>query len=169
MVSEALGPRPTLVSYLSSNALCGPALPDHQICNIAHSLLWFDTTSSAGNACPSSSKPIYSLCFSSILASSLRNVPKPLHNPTVFFSWDPILFCFYCSSFVLFCFSMHSVLCLSLPDSQECQLLKYRHPSPLFKAFLYPHQYFTWVFANSLNKWMWNWNPLESLIAHSNL
>lgn len=36
--------------------------------------------------------------------------------------------------------------------------------SPCIKHFWYPHQYFTWVFADSLSKWMWSWIP-QSLIG----
>lgn len=91
----------------------------------ALSLLGFFAIPLAWNACPSSLKPTYYLYF--ISASSLKISPPP-----IMISYSVFSLRFYSILFLLlqlFC-SMHSVLFLSLPDSLDCQLRKYRPTTP---------------------------------------
>lgn len=140
--------------YLTSTprALCGSALPGHKMFSTALSLLGFFAIPSAWNACPSSLKPTYYLCF--ISASSLKISPTPIMISYSVFSrrFYPILFLLL----QLFC-SMHSVSFLSLPDSLDCPLWKYRPLPPLVQSiFGILTSILHGSFTSSLNKRTWS-------------
>lgn len=134
----------------SPQALCGPALPGHQMLNIAHVLLWFYVIMPPWDACPFSPNLIYSIGFISIVASFLKFFLNPSTFPYFVPSLRsyPILFLLL---WFLFCAQCLVSFSTWLPGVTVSEI-----QGPCLKHFLYPHWYFTWVFADPLSKWMCN-------------